>query len=725
MVANLPLPPLVPGPPIIGNSLQLLLNLSRFFVDKYLSLGPVFRIRVVGREVVVITGHEAIRFLAETGDRHFTREEFYSCFARELGMKNFILGTSGAEHTRLRSMLRLAFSREVAGAYIPDMVATVQRVFGEVRPGKKIPVMDTMARIACEHYGHVLANRSIGPHVKDALLFSQVAMNAGSRLWPEMILRRPDYQRAKRNTFKLVRDLVQEYRTRTTTNPKMTLLDGLLAVRDSEGQPFTDDELAGYGAFGFIGTCIYMNRVIAFLLYEILKNPKLRETCTAEADAAFSAGIPDALGLRQMVHLRAALTECLRFHPIQLALPFNVKEDFEFGGYRITKDQICVVSPISGHFSERFYTCPFAFDAARCQEPRNEHRARGAYAPFGFGERSCLAVGLVEAIALTTVATVLRSVDLELAPTDYKLRTRMNPLPGPAESFQVKVLGPRTPVHVELPSLASRADQLTAALPLISAARLGELLGETEVRTFVPGQFIITEGDEAEEFFVMLEGQAEVTLKHAGGNTTRVGILHAGDYFGELGLLHGVRRTAAVRVSHGAAARVLVLNRTVFTKLVSESDLMSDEIAKVVRRRFLTETLSKALPQSPAAGVGQMLGAASIKNFGPGQLIIKQGEPADAFYVVIRGTAEVFKEMGEEHSTRIAELSAGQFFGEIGLLQRRPRTATVRVRHDGELEALVIEGEAFRRLVAENPGALNDLVSTMCQRLATELVRPE
>ena len=721
MATELPPPPLVPGPPVIGNSLQLLLNLSRFFVERYLTLGPAFRIRVVGREIVVITGHEAIRFLTETGDRYFSRNLFYERFSNELGMKNFILGTSGAEHTRLRLMLRLAFSREVAGAYIPDMVATVQRVFGEFRSGQKISVMETMAGIACEHYGQVLANRSIRKHVKSALLFSQIAMDAGSRLWPAVVLRRPGYQRAKQQTFALVRGLLREYRARTTAPTRMTLLDGLLAARDEAGQPFTDDELVGYGVFGFIGTCIYMNRVIAFLLYEILKDPNLHAACTAEADAAFSSGIPDALGLRQMVQLRAALTECLRFHPIQLALPFEVIEDFDFGGYRIAKGQTCIVSQISGHFSERFYRCPYAYDASRTMEPRNEHRARGAYAPFGFGERSCLAIGLVEAIALTTVATVLRSMDLELAPTDYKLSTKMNPLPGPAESFKVKVLGPRQPMPVEPKAAPVPSEDLSAVLPHVSAARMGELLAEMETRTYQPGETIVTEGDEADEFFVILDGQVEVIIKHEGGSTTRVARLNAGDYFGESGLLQGGRRMATVTAARQAPVRTLVLSRAAFTRLVTESDLMSDEIAKVARRRFLTDLLTKALPQTEETGVAQMLGAAQIRRFGPGQTIIRQGAPADSFYVITRGTAEVFKEREEEHTIRIAELTVGQYFGEIGLLQRRPRTATVRVSSEGELEALMVEGDVFRRLVAENPGALKDLVATMCQRIADDL----
>ena len=70
-----------------------------------------------------------------------------------------------------------------------------------------------------------------------------------------------------------------------------------------------------------------------------------------------------------------------------------------------------------------------------------------------------------------------------------------------------------------------------------------------------------------------------------------------------------------------------------------------------------------------------------------GQTIIRQGELADAFYVVVRGTVEVVREENGQE-TRLALLGDGESFGELGLLQHRRRAATVRAIEPVDVIAL-------------------------------------
>ncbi|MFN8621013.1 MAG: MFS transporter [Chloroflexota bacterium] len=80
-----------------------------------------------------------------------------------------------------------------------------------------------------------------------------------------------------------------------------------------------------------------------------------------------------------------------------------------------------------------------------------------------------------------------------------------------------------------------------------------------------------------------------------------------------------------------------------------------------------------------------------------GEVIIRQGDPADRFYVIQEGTVEVTQATADGTSTRLRSLGVGDAFGEIGLLTGSPRTATVTATSKGTLVAL--GGDAFLELV--------------------------
>ena len=84
-----------------------------------------------------------------------------------------------------------------------------------------------------------------------------------------------------------------------------------------------------------------------------------------------------------------------------------------------------------------------------------------------------------------------------------------------------------------------------------------------------------------------------------------------------------------------------------------------------------------------------------------GQVIVREGDPADRFYVVSAGTVRVSQTLdGGEQVLR--DLGPGDVFGEIGLLERSPRTATVTASEPGTL--LVLDGPTFLELVGSGPG---------------------
>jgi CRP/FNR family cyclic AMP-dependent transcriptional regulator len=101
-----------------------------------------------------------------------------------------------------------------------------------------------------------------------------------------------------------------------------------------------------------------------------------------------------------------------------------------------------------------------------------------------------------------------------------------------------------------------------------------------------------------------------------------------------------------------------------------------------------------------------------------GQKLTSQGRPGDSFYVILDGEAEVEID-GEKRRT----LKAGDFFGEISMLDRGPATATVRTKTDSRL--LVMSHSQFRDTIKASDGLLVKVLLAMGERLRADLTKAE
>jgi MFS family permease len=109
----------------------------------------------------------------------------------------------------------------------------------------------------------------------------------------------------------------------------------------------------------------------------------------------------------------------------------------------------------------------------------------------------------------------------------------------------------------------------------------------------------------------------------------------------------------------------------------------------------------------------RLLTAATEVRFAPGMAVVSEGEQADALFVLMEGEVEV-SARGEAGgpARRIRTLTAPAYFGEIGVLERIPRTATVTTLSDCRCER--IEGDEFLAALSTTPpsSALMEVAST-------------
>ena len=92
---------------------------------------------------------------------------------------------------------------------------------------------------------------------------------------------------------------------------------------------------------------------------------------------------------------------------------------------------------------------------------------------------------------------------------------------------------------------------------------------------------------------------------------------------------------------------------------------------------------------------------AVIEEFGIGELVVRQGEQGESLYLILKGRAEVLVESAGGEPQRVAQLTAGQYFGEISLLTGESRSATVKAAED--LRLVVIYKESIQALFNARP----------------------
>jgi len=96
-----------------------------------------------------------------------------------------------------------------------------------------------------------------------------------------------------------------------------------------------------------------------------------------------------------------------------------------------------------------------------------------------------------------------------------------------------------------------------------------------------------------------------------------------------------------------------------------------------------------------------------------GKEMTREGAPGREFFVLLDGTADVRKK-----GRKINTLGAGDFFGEISLVSRQPRTATVTAT--SPVRALVVTDYSFRHLLDESPQIKTKVMEALAERLAPD-----
>jgi CRP-like cAMP-binding protein len=285
--------------------------------------------------------------------------------------------------------------------------------------------------------------------------------------------------------------------------------------------------------------------------------------------------------------------------------------------------------------------------------------------------------------------------------------------------------------------LAQMDISLFKGLPKRHLRRIARL---AELKQYLGTVPIVRAGTPGDAFHIIIDGSAEV--RAVDGST---GTLRPGDYFGELALLDGAPRAATV-TALGELTTARIARRD-FARLVDEEPGITVGLIKglvVIVREAQQGSSAASRPagpsrvldiaprggETPLAGktalgwlsalaavplfrelrgrhLTRVIRLAELRRYGAGVAVVRAGSPGDAFHVVLDGRARA--QTPEGH---VSALQAGDFFGELALLDGAPRAATVVAVDD--LTTARIGRPAFLKLIREEPaiaaGVLRGLV---------------
>jgi len=228
------------------------------------------------------------------------------------------------------------------------------------------------------------------------------------------------------------------------------------------------------------------------------------------------------------------------------------------------------------------------------------------------------------------------------------------------------------------------------------------------------GTVICQEKETADSMFIIAHGRVKVTTKDKAEKSIELAQLNPGDFFGEIALFTALPRTATCTACE--ETDLLEIKRSDFDDIVQRFPGVNVVLHEFYKARILDTVLAKSeifgiLKPELRKELGKRFQA---KEFMPASFIVKEGEEGDSMYLIRDGTVEVFT-MKNGQEIHLATLKPGDFFGEVGLLSGKKRTASIRAKK--KCDIIQLNREDFQWAMKQSPEALQVVQSYIEKRV--------
>jgi len=682
--------PQVGGLPLIGSGLDLLRDPYRWWPRQYREHGPVFRVTlpIEGRTWIAMVGREANELLAREGQRVFSQKMTYPRAPEVLRTPNHPSITEGSLQRHLKRQIAPGFSRQAAAAHLPAISTWLRQYVDGWRVGQTFNVAEETSRMGLNAISMFATGEPLGHDTEPFRHYATVFTGVIAMSWPMAVMKLPRVRRAREGLDELIEERLAAHRHHPANVLRAPdYFDFILQGTMPDGRPLPDRVVVVFGQIPFKNMGVYAGRIINQVLYQLVSRPEVLERVQPEIDQLLADDEITLDEITKMPLTRAAILETLRVLPIAVTLQRTVCEPFDFGGYRFEVGDRVFTAISATHFLEEYFPEPERFDIDRFLPGRSEDRQPAVFNPFGLGHHGCVAAGLFEVLTIAVVSTVLHRWRLQ---ADYRLRTIVDALPGPWPGHRMRVVERR----LVAPRPGKRRRSPTRQVSL--SAELLDLVDRSPHLRLAPGEILFSEGGEADRIYFVRSGRLRVEKRRRDGTTVVLAQAEPGSVVGEIAILRGVTRTASVVAA--TSASVIAVDGETFRRAVEEADITAKELGELALRRHAVATLASVLS---ADELPALRGKLQEREAAPGEVVLRQGDEPDAFFLLVDGEVDVTIERADSAPVELGQLHAPDCFGEIAMLEKRPRVATVAVAPGRPARLIALDRKAFAELARD------------------------
>ncbi len=410
-----PTPPALPGAPILGHTLQFMKDRDELLQRGFDTLGPVFSLKLAGKNAVVLIGPEYQQMFFTETDKKLSMHKSYKFLAAAFGKAAI---TAPPEvYNAQRSILHSPFKGEKMVKSIEVMQIEIQQWLDTLDEQGEMELTGEIGTLVQNVAAHAIMGHAFRKQFGRE--FWELYLSLGQSLDPILppYLPLPKFIRrdqAKNKLRAMLRPILLERRA----HPEQydDFLQDFANARYKDGT-LVDNEtiLSLILSLMFAGHETTAGQA-AWTLIELLQHPAYLATVQREIDSYLAPDQQiDAKALLSLEHLFWAVQETTRTHPSADMLWRRAEEDIDIGDYLIPKDWNLMVSASLAQRLPELFAEPEQFDPLRFAPDRKEdHQHRFALIGFGGGIHKCAGMNFANNEMMMITALLLQQFDLEL-----------------------------------------------------------------------------------------------------------------------------------------------------------------------------------------------------------------------------------------------------------------------------------------------------------------------